>query len=142
MRDIDKSTLPAVYVLMMNTENLIAELVGKPVKLSLTYTTGSFHPLQLKIINLINEFFRVSWEQILSDSRKQEIAEARHVYCYMMMTFSNFKEYEIGKQINRDRTSVLHGLEKVRGYIKHHDPKLVPVLDNLLKKFNENKVEA
>jgi chromosomal replication initiation ATPase DnaA len=54
-------------------------------------------------------------------SRKTEIKNARHFYCYYACLFTKKSLASIGKFVNRHHTSVLHGRQTIEDFIEVAD---------------------
>ena len=69
------------------------------------------------ILQIISEYYGVSENLIKSKSRKDEVVKARHAYFYIAYKTSGKGLAEIGKLVNRDHTTVIHGIRKIEGEI-------------------------
>ena len=59
------------------------------------------------IIFAVSKKFNVSKEDILSGKRNKDIAMARHVCVYIARTNTSLSQAQIGKALNRDRTTII-----------------------------------
>ena len=59
------------------------------------------------IILAVSKKFRISRDDILSTKRNKEIAIPRHICVYIARQCTNLSQSQIGKAINRDRTTVI-----------------------------------
>lgn len=59
------------------------------------------------IIFAVSKKFGVSREDILSSKRNKEVAIARHVCVYIARTTTSLSQSQVGKAINRDRTTII-----------------------------------
>jgi hypothetical protein len=67
------------------------------------------------IIQMAAKYYSVSWDQIISKSRKSEYVRARQVTMYLLSGFSQLTLKEIGRRIGgRDHTTVIHSRENVK----------------------------
>lgn len=66
------------------------------------------------IIMAVSKKYGVSRDDILSDKRNQEIMLPRHICVYLARTCTNLSQEQIGKSINRDRTTVISSERKVK----------------------------
>ena len=74
------------------------------------------------IIMAVSKKYGVSREDILSDKRNQEIMIPRHICIYLARTCTNLSQAQIGKSINRDRTTVISSENKVKSLMEaDHD---------------------
>jgi hypothetical protein len=87
----------------------------------------------------------ISVEQIKGKSRKREIVELRHFYFARAREVTNESFEKIGKAVNRDHASVMHGIKSVNNtfglrkkYNQFFNRVEVPVL---VKKMKEEPIE-
>ena len=74
------------------------------------------------IIMAVSKKYGVSREDILSDKRNAEIAFPRHICVYLARTCTNLSQAQIGKSINRDRTTIISSENKVKSLMEEdHD---------------------
>jgi chromosomal replication initiation ATPase DnaA len=72
----------------------------------------------------------VSKEELLSDSREWRIKSARHMAAYAMW-INDFAAYDIAYILQRDRTSILHAVDKIKETLKS-DKILARMFDELV----------
>jgi chromosomal replication initiation ATPase DnaA len=73
------------------------------------------------IVEIVSNVSGQSPENIVSQSRKRERVNARHVYCWLARRHTTNSLCEIGAEIgHRDHSSVLHGVHNIGNllYIK------------------------
>jgi chromosomal replication initiation ATPase DnaA len=74
--------------------------------------------------------FNVSTGEIISSSRRQNLAIARHLYFYIRYHHHNMPPSEqLGKELGRHRTTVMHSIKKARD--------LLSVDKNFRKKYEK-----
>jgi len=66
------------------------------------------------ILETICKFYNVSIEEVQSKSRLLTIVKARHIYFYIANLSTEKSLEEIGKIINRDHSTVIHGKNKIQ----------------------------
>ena len=66
------------------------------------------------IIMAVSKKYGVTRDDILSDKRNAEIMLPRHICIYLARTCTNLSQAQIGKSINRDRTTVISSENKVK----------------------------
>jgi len=74
---------------------------------------------------------------ITRTTRKKEYVEARAFYYRLMRQHTRLSLYEIGKSVNRDHASVIHGMKQLHDWIQV-DASLKAkyrILDNKLKEY-------
>ena len=73
-----------------------------------------------KILITISLHCNVSPEDIVSKSRKRSVVYARDfIYCYLRSRGMSLEK--IASHFNRNHTTVLHGIETIKGFIKCKD---------------------
>ena len=74
------------------------------------------------IIIAVSKKYGVSRDDILSDKRNAEVMLPRHICVYLARTCTNLSQAQIGKAINRDRTTIISSETKVKKLIEeNHD---------------------
>ena len=74
------------------------------------------------IIIAVSKKYGVTRDDILSDKRNQEIMIPRHICIYLARTCTNLSQAQIGRAINRDRTTVISSENKVKSLMEEdHD---------------------
>lgn len=73
------------------------------------------------------KYFNFDFTQIVSKGRKGDAVYCRQIMCYMMRILTNLKDGEIAEYVNRDRTTVIHSIEVITGFLKVKDPEYVQV---------------
>ena len=89
------------------------------------------------ILEAVSSYFNVKIEEIKSKKRNQPITNARQVYMYLTRELLNESLLNIGKSIDRDHSTVIHGIEKIEEKLKNDknfENSLITLKDKLLKK--------
>ena len=87
------------------------------------------------IINIIIEHYGVSLEEITSMNRSKKIAKVRFICIYMCRKLTNSSYSEIGDKVGKDRTSAMHGYNKIEKELET-DVSLQNEIDILMKIIN------
>lgn len=66
------------------------------------------------IAAVVMEHYGISDEDFYSPARRQPIATARQVAMYLARTLTDLSLPEIGAALERDHTTVMHGIEATR----------------------------
>ena len=93
---------------------------------SMPSITGEFEDALKIVCNAWN----YSPEQIFSSNRKYALVEARHVLCYLAHEVLYISFSEIGRKIRRDHGAVLHGVNRIKGYLQVY-PEFKKKVENL-----------
>lgn len=71
-----------------------------------------------ELLTIVSKVTNITKREILGDSRKREIIQARGLFCYMAV--KNLKKMKItaGRFLNRDHTTIINAVKKYDGYIE------------------------
>lgn len=72
------------------------------------------------IINIVVEHYGLTLEEINSKNRSQKIANARQICMYLCRKITNSSYDEIGSKLGKDRTTVMHGYNKIEEDLKNN----------------------
>lgn len=127
-----------IRVIMTEAQRMISDEVGAPV--SLMYRIKGNQISQNHILHMVMGHFRVTYQQMTSSSREEQFKVPRQVYCYLVDAYCGVTHSRIGKDINRDRSTVTTSIQVVRDMLDVQDPlyygpvqKLEADLQELLK---------
>ena len=96
------------------------DIALKVVKTYNSQNTLSTKEQHLLFAEKITNVFDVDMEMIKSGDRKREIGDVRMVIvAFLYRRFKGIKDYQIGKVVNRHRTSVIHSKNKF-AYMKQY----------------------
>lgn len=88
------------------------------------------------IIETVCKIYNIKTADIVSNSRKKNITIARHVVMYIMREFAKLQLKDIGGFLgNRDHTTVLNGVEKVKSLIAS-DKEFSQLINSIIKKLS------
>jgi chromosomal replication initiator protein len=83
------------------------------------------------ILNLIAEVYKISIEELKSNSRRREISLARQVGMYLMRQHTDLSLPRIGEEFGgKDHTTVMYSCEKI-AQSQQQDPSLRQMLTQL-----------
>lgn len=89
-----------------------------------------------KIIENVAKVYNVKVADIVSNSRKKNVTTARHVAMFIMRENYKLQLKDIGSFLgNRDHTTVLSGVEKIKGLITK-DKDFSKLVNSIIKKIN------
>jgi chromosomal replication initiation ATPase DnaA len=74
------------------------------------------------IIEITCRYYNISEAQLLSASRKQHVADARHVVMVLLLEICHYSKTKIARMMKRDHTSIIYAQRKIQDYIKIKDP--------------------
>lgn len=84
-----------------------------------------------QIKKVVCKHFKVSVEDINSKKKSNSIAWPRQVAMYIASELTTLPVTEIGREFNRDHTTILHAKQKVKEEIENN-PFFVPVINQLI----------
>lgn len=96
---------------------------------------------KVPIVDILDDICRithVSHADVISESRKVKNVIARQIFCFIARKQTGAKYSEIGKVINRDRTSAIHSCKKVRQNIEINDAPTMKIYRKVEKFINQN----
>lgn len=64
------------------------------------------------ILEVVAKNCNVTIEEILSNTRKRNSVDARHYYCAVLRKQLGYSVTAIGKLVNKDHTTIVHGTQK------------------------------
>ena len=87
----------------------------------------------IEIAEKVCNYYQIKYGQMMSKYRGEEVTLARQMTMYLTKEKTNLNGEEIAKIFNRDRTTVLHSISKIRGQLSNK-------FDDTIKKdvFNLN----
>ncbi len=89
-----------------------------------------------KIIESVSSYYNISEDELLGKSKQKNIAFPRQVAMYLCKTLTNMNFVMIAKALgNRDRTTVMYGVDKIMETIKI-DSELKADVDAITKDIN------
>ncbi len=63
--------------------------------------------------------FGIEYEDLFSKKKRKPIAEARFMCFYILRIYFGWLYKKIGKEFGKDHTTIMHGVNKCKDYIKH-----------------------
>jgi hypothetical protein len=97
-----------------------------------------------RVFDMVCKYLKVDGDDIKSSTRLKEVAEARHVFCFLAYnSIAAHTLKEIGQFINRDHATVLHSKNTIFNFLDF-DPRIQKIIADLrtsLGKFSGDDVE-
>ena len=110
-------------------EARVSELAQKLQMSALSWPTMQYHPVK-PIVAAVAKYYDVSISDILCKPRYPELTRARHVAMYLARKLTLKSTPDIGRILNRDHSSVWHGIRQVERRLKA-EPALAAQLTEL-----------
>ena len=79
---------------------------------------GKQVPTPSLIFSEVCRFYSIDEQVVRSNQKNKAVAEARHIIAYLLDTMLNLSSTDIGKELDRDHSTVLYSLNKIRQLIK------------------------
>ena len=76
---------------------------------------GTALPTPSVIISQVCKYYNLDEAVLRGSQKSKRIAEARQVAVYLIRKMTNLSTPDIGKEFNRDHTTILHSINKVEG---------------------------
>ena len=97
--------------------NLDLELAKLAIKDIFRESPGT-NPTAEIIVNEVSKFYNVSADKIVGMSRAKEIVVPRQIAMYIVRELTTLSLNEIGREFNKDHSTVFHSLDKIDTSLK------------------------
>lgn len=85
-----------------------------------------------EIIKASCKYYGITLEKMMKKERYQPQITARHISAYLIKKMTDLKDGEISKLFGKDRTTIIHSVELISGYLKINEPKnIITDLNNI-----------
>jgi chromosomal replication initiator protein len=85
------------------------------------------------VLQAICEYYGVSRLMLLGKSREMTVAQARQVAMYLLREDAGLTAAQVGQELCRDHSTVLHGHARIAGALAQGDALMTVVLDSIRK---------
>ena len=85
----------------------------------------------------MSDSYGISLEDLLSKNRSKNIAFPRQVSMYISRELTDLSLPKIADAFNRDHTTIMHGVDKIKALIRE-DEEFQLQVDDLIKKIKDN----
>lgn len=107
----------------------LPEITPELVQPNQTLKLANHHPRH--IISICAKTMQVKTTDLTGKSRKQDLAQARHITAYLLLTVGNLPLQEVGELLGgRDHTSIMHARDKIQASI-HTNPQLSQLIHTI-----------
>ncbi len=76
----------------------------------------------MSILTAVARYFGVKTDDLKGKARNKQIVVPRHIAMYLLREDAHLSTPEVGRLLNRDHTTVLHGMKQVAGDIARDGP--------------------
>ena len=88
------------------------------------------------IISEVCRFYNISEDTIRSTQKNKGTAEARQIAMFLIRSMTNLSLPDVGKEFNRDHTTVMHGVNKIEELLKDKTNPLNDVIRDIKANIN------
>jgi len=120
-----KSFITGCEITMELARSCISELLGGGESLEVTVD---------KIFTAVYKKYNVKKEDILGKSRTKDIANARHITVYLLLTVAEMNRSGIGKILDRDHSTVISSLDAMEKRMRQ-DPIFKTEMEEMVKEI-------
>lgn len=117
---VDIELLPVINKVVSDCEERLSLMVGSRVKLEMAHVSNDIN--EFKIQTLVCNEFNVSWPELIAHSRVSHLVDARHAYWWLSYVWLKSNYSQIGRDFDKDHTSVMHGVRRIKNLIETKDP--------------------
>lgn len=89
-----------------------------------------------KLLSCVSLKTKQAAAEIIGPSRKAGLVEARQVFVWLARTIGHCTWQEIGKYLNRDHSTMMHGARKLGQYLTY-DKKLADLIQNIKEEWKK-----
>ena len=99
---------------------------------------GNSLPTPSLIITQVCKFYNIDDAVIRSAKKSKGVADARQVAMYLIRQLTNLSFPDIGKEFDRDHTTVMHAVKKVESSLKSGDSTLQNAIRDITANINSS----
>ena len=99
---------------------------------------GNALPTPSLIISQVCKFYSIDEATLRGTQRNKSVVEARQVAIYLIQKMTNLSTTDIGKEFNKDHTTMMHSARKVEMALKDGDVNLQNHIQDITANINNN----
>ena len=88
-----------------------------------------------KLLRIVCNYYKVDVKEVVSDSRKQPLINARAMYSYFATEVYGAIQEDASRLLKKDRTTLIHYKRKVKGYLDINDESTLMDFNHLKEKL-------
>lgn len=86
-----------------------------------------------KLKSSICQYYGITWSQFEGGSRQHRVCEARGLFCYLARAlYPEIRFVDIRRFVKRDHSTVVHGINRVQGYLDESDRVMLTAMEAVL----------
>lgn len=97
---------------------------------------GKTIPTAELILSEVCNFYSLEEAVLRSKLKTKTVSEARQVAMYLMQTLANYSTEDIGRELNRDHTTVIHGCRKIKAMSEDRNTGIPDNLRDIISNIN------
>ena len=145
MNWVNIADMPVVKNILAQAKTSIMEAVGVDVDLYICDSSKIPKREFKKLLQTrVSQAFNISWDDIISQSRKQKtgLMDARHVYMYLARTVLDLGLQEIAEDCNRtDHSTVVAVIKKIKGFYYTKDP-VIKIIEKIKQQLPKHDLQT
>ena len=99
---------------------------------------GNSLPTPSLIISQVCKFYSIDEATLRGTQRNKSVVEARQVAIFLIQKMTNLSTTDIGKEFNKDHTTMMHSVKKVEMALKDGDVTLQNHIQDITANINNN----
>ncbi len=96
------------------------------------YKTASKDITLEHIASQVEKYFNLSENELKSSTKSKNVSYPRQIAMYIMKELTGFSQVQIGQFFNKDHTTILHGIKKIKSDIEEDISKKT-LVENIMK---------
>ena len=116
VRELEGALLKVISIGQLSHKNIDIELTKFAIE-SILPKDGIVKITPDKIMDKVSTFYNVTKEEIMGKSKVNSLVLPRQVAMYLCSKLTDMNAGMIGKTFSKDRTTVLHSVEKIEKYL-------------------------
>lgn len=135
IRELEGALLKIISLAGISRKNIDIKLAEEALR-SILPDEGIIKITSQKILESVSAYYNVSVDEIIGQSKRQNIVMPRQIAMYLCHEMTNMNYKMIGTALgNRDRTTAIHGVDKIMEMIEK-DNNLKYEIDFIMKDLN------
>lgn len=135
IRELEGALLKIISLAGISRKNIDIKLAEEALR-SILPDEGIIKITSQKILESVSAYYNVSVDEIIGQSKRQNIVMPRQIAMYLCHEMTNMNYKMIGTALgNRDRTTAIHGVDKIMEMIEK-DNNLKSEIDFIMKDLN------
>jgi chromosomal replication initiator protein len=126
---------------LTSAKKIVDSLIRMNMNKTKYRTKEAFETIKLNtLINAVLQKFNLKKEELYSNSRKKEIANARQILAYLMKTKLNIQLKDIAEALKRNHSTINHAIKKIEHSLMIGNKVTKTSIDDILKIVENEKM--